>query len=177
MNQRNLWTIAGLGALSIALIALPGSSKQIQEPGGAAPLEPPSNQRNVEVYTIADGPQSPDAKVQELDGTQDNDGNFQFFMGSGGGWLGVGVSEVSTAKAKSLKLPEEHGAVAIERVSHEGRMTREAGTKAQDIARLSRLDDERNAGFKRRVRPFGIAKESRAESRPLRKFTRRPSGG
>jgi serine protease Do len=50
--------------------------------------------------------------VQESDDpkTADDD-NFQILMGAGGGWLGVGVSEVSADKAKSLKLPEEHGAL------------------------------------------------------------------
>ena len=43
-------------------------------------------------------------------GMVDVDGDLQLFAGSGG-WLGVGVSEVSGDKAKELKLPEERGAM------------------------------------------------------------------
>ncbi len=89
MNQRQMWTSFGLGALSISLIALPGSSSQTQE--------------TVKATRVAQ------STSQEV--SQSHDDNLQIFTGSGGGWLGVGVSEVSADKMKSLKLPEERGAL------------------------------------------------------------------
>jgi len=152
MNQRNMWTILGLGALSIALIAIPGSSKQKQEPSNAAPAAPASNQKNLQVFTVVDGPQSPDLQVQGLDGTQSDDGgNLQFFTGSGGGWLGVGVSEVSAAKAKSLKLPEERGAV-LGRIVPESPAAK-AGLKENDV--VMEINGQRIEGteqFRRMIR-------------------------
>lgn len=118
MNQRHLLTILGLGALSIALIALPGSSRQKQEPCETNH----SNQKvtydlsqldalHDQVLNLVDVEEEQDPKVQVFtDSETSDDGNFQFFTNSGG-WLGVGISEVSSEKAKTLKLPEERGAV------------------------------------------------------------------
>lgn len=118
MNHRHMWTIVGLGALSIPLIALPGISRQKEQDctAASATQNQKSNcsqekrQHSEVLNLISDD--GGDANLQVIDdGNDADDGNFQFFMGSGGGWLGVGVSEVSTAKAKDLKLPEERGAI------------------------------------------------------------------
>ena len=131
MNQRQMWTSFGLGALSITLIALPGSSTQTKEtvkagraaqsasqevsqsqiqvnPNLVIQTDPLDNGVYVLVNEVGDGV----AMVREFDEPKiADDDNLQIFMGSGGGWLGVGVSEVSTDKMKSLKLPEERGAL------------------------------------------------------------------
>jgi serine protease Do len=129
MIQRQMWTSLGLGALSILLIALPGSSSQTKESSKAArsaqaqensqsqvkvipdmdvQVEPLDNEIYVMVNDFEDG----NTLVQESDDPKvADDENFQIFMGGGGGWLGVGVSEVSAEKVKSLKLPEERGAL------------------------------------------------------------------
>jgi serine protease Do len=130
MNQRQMWTSFGLGALSITLTALPGSSSQTKETVKAAraaqsasqevsqsqiqvnphvviQTDPLDNQLCVVVNEAGDG----DAMVREFDDPKIADDNLQIFMGSGGGWLGVGVSEVSADKMKALKLPEERGAL------------------------------------------------------------------
>ena len=131
MMQRQMWTSLGLGALSILLIALPGSSNQTKESSKAAhsaqkqaqeisqvqvkvipdmniQVEPLDNEIYVTMNDLEDG----NTLVQESDDPKiADDDNFQIFMGSGGGWLGVGVSEVSAEKVKSLKLPEERGAL------------------------------------------------------------------
>jgi serine protease Do len=129
MIQRQMWTSLGLGALGILLIALPGSSSQTKEDSKAArsaqaqensqsqvkvipdmdiQVEPLDNEIYVMVNDLGDSntlvQESEDPKIAD-------DDNFQIFMGSGGGWLGVGVSEVSPEKVKSLKLPEERGAL------------------------------------------------------------------
>jgi C-terminal processing protease CtpA/Prc len=132
MNQRQMWTSVGLGALSIALIALPGSSSQTKEtvkaaraaqslsqevsqsqiikvnPNVVIQTDPLENEFYVQVSEVGDG----DVRVREFDDQKNaDDDNLQIFMGSGGGWLGVGVSEVSADKVKALKLPEERGAL------------------------------------------------------------------
>ena len=131
MIQRQMWTSLGLGALSILLIALPGSSSQTKESSKAArsaqeqaqeiskiqvkvipdmdiKVEPLDNEIYVTMNDLEDG----NTVVQESDEPKiADDDNFQIFMGAGGGWLGVGVSEVSAEKVKSLKLPEERGAL------------------------------------------------------------------
>ena len=131
MIQRQMWTSLGLGALSILLIALPGSSSQTKEASKAArsaqaqaqeisqsqlkvipdmevQVEPLDNEIYVAVNDLGDA----NTLVREFDDPKvTDDDNFQIFMGAGGGWLGVGVSEVSSERAKSLKLPEERGAL------------------------------------------------------------------
>ena len=131
MNQRQMWTSFGLGALSIALIALPGSSSQTKEtvkaarPAQCASQEVSQSQIQVnphvviqtdpldnELYVLVNEVGDSDARVQEFDDPKlADDDNLQIFMGSGGGWLGVGVSEISADKMKALKLPEERGAL------------------------------------------------------------------
>ena len=131
MIQRQMWTSLGLGALSILLIALPGSSSQTKESSKAARSAQAQAQENSqsqvkvipdmdiqvepldnEIYVMVNDLGDSNTLVQESDDPKiADDDNFQIFMGSGGGWLGVGVSEVSPEKVKSLKLPEERGAL------------------------------------------------------------------
>lgn len=131
MIQRQMWRSLGLGALSIVLIALPGSSKQTKESSKSSRATEASTQEvsqsevqvtpnlvlqtdpmDNDVYVLADDLVDPDTLVRQFDDPKDSDDeNFQIFMGSGGGWLGVGVSEVSADKMKALKLPEERGAL------------------------------------------------------------------
>jgi serine protease Do len=131
MIQRHMWTSLGLGALSIFLIALPGSSNQTQESSKSARLAQAAAQeisqsqvrvnpnvviqtdpRDNELYVLVNDLGDSDTLVRESDDPKnEDDDNLQIFMGSGGGWLGVGVSEVSAEKVTSLKLPEERGAL------------------------------------------------------------------
>ena len=130
MIQRQMWTSLGFGALSIFLIALPGSSNQTQASSNAARLAQAAAQevsqsqlqvnphvviqtdpRDNQLYVVVNDPGDPDTLVQESDDPKNPDDDLQIFMGSGGGWLGVGVSEVSAEKMKTLRLPEERGAL------------------------------------------------------------------
>jgi serine protease Do len=130
MIQRQMWTSFGLGALSIFLIALPGSSNQTKESSKSARLAQVAAQevsqsqvqvnpnvviqtdpRDNELYVLVNDLEDPDTLVQESDDPKNPDDDLQIFMGSGGGWLGVGVSEVSADKMKTLRLPEERGAL------------------------------------------------------------------
>jgi C-terminal processing protease CtpA/Prc len=121
----------GLGALSIVLIALPGSSSQTKESSKSSRLTQSSAQESSQsqiqvnpnlliqtdpqdndVYVLVNEVGDADTLVREFDDPKNaDDDNLQIFMGSGGGWLGVGVAEVSPDKVKSLKLPEERGAL------------------------------------------------------------------
>jgi serine protease Do len=129
MIQEQMWTSLGLGALSILLIALPGSSSQTKESSEAArsaqgqeisqsqvkvtpDMEVQVQPLDNEIYVMVNDFEDGNTLVQEPDDPKiADDDNFQIFMGAGGGWLGVGVSEVSSEKMKSLKLPEERGAL------------------------------------------------------------------
>ena len=130
MIQRQMWTSLGFGALSIFLIALPGSSNQTQASSNAARLAQAAAQevsqsqvqvnphlviqtdpRDNQLYVVVNDLGDPDTLVQESDDPKNPDDDLQIFMGSGGGWLGVGVSEVSAEKMKTLRLPEERGAL------------------------------------------------------------------
>jgi len=126
-----MWASFGLGALSITLIALPGSSNQTKETVKAAHAAQCASQEvsqsqiqvnphvviqtdplDNDLYVLVNEAGDSDARVQEFDDPKlADDDNLQIFMGSGGGWLGVGVSEVSADKIKALKLPEERGAL------------------------------------------------------------------
>jgi C-terminal processing protease CtpA/Prc len=126
-----MWTSLGLGALSIVLTALPGSSTQTKETAKAARTAQSASQEvtqpqvrvnpnlvvqtdplDNDVYVLVNEVGDADTLVREFDDPKNtDDDNLQIFMGSGGGWLGVGVSEVSPDKVKSLKLPEERGAL------------------------------------------------------------------
>ncbi len=131
MIQRQMWTSLGFGALSIFLIALPGASNQTKESSKSTGSSPSATQEisktrvrvipDVEIqaepvdeniYVVVNDREDRDTLVREFDDPKNtDDDNFQILMGSGGGWLGVGVSEVSPEKVKSLKLPEERGAL------------------------------------------------------------------
>ena len=118
MNQRNFWIVLGLGALSIGLIALPGTCQQKRESSGTehSNQKPAYDLSDLEtlhdqVLELVDDEELQDPKIQVFTDSGNSDGDdFQVLVGSGG-WLGVGVSEVSSEKAKTLKLPEERGAV------------------------------------------------------------------
>ncbi|HKF40933.1 MAG TPA: PDZ domain-containing protein [Candidatus Acidoferrum sp.] len=110
MNGRKFLIAAGLGALTVALVAVPGSSARKQNPAPTpTPDRLPVDPDDSQVYDV-----SPLTVVtSELDGLalQDGDGDVQVVVGAGLGWLGVGVSEVNTEKVKELKLPAERGAL------------------------------------------------------------------
>ena len=128
MNRRNIWTILGLSALGITLVALPGSSRQTQEaakpsPGGgednltgeALPRAEFAEQLQLlkaRASELAAELQEGNPKVQAYNEIRDADGDddVQVFAGTGG-WLGAGVGEVSGDTVKQLKLPEERGAL------------------------------------------------------------------
>jgi serine protease Do len=171
MIQRQMWTSLGLGALSILLIALPGSSKQTKESSKSVRSNQCSNQEvsqsqvqvipSVEIqtepldngiYVLANEVGDSDTLVREFDDSKNSDDdNFQMFMGTGGGWLGVGVSEVSADKVKALKVPEERGALLGKIVADSP--AAKAGLKENDV--VLEINGQRIEGteqFRRMIR-------------------------
>jgi C-terminal processing protease CtpA/Prc len=118
MNKKLLLTSLALGALSITLIALPGSSARMQDCDNCTVAARAAKLRQLKAVQVVEA--SPAILSQEIDNTVIQDieddpneaqGNVQVFLGSDGSWLGVETSEVTQQKAKDLHLPAERGAV------------------------------------------------------------------
>jgi len=171
MNHRSMWTILGLSAMGIALVALPGSSRQKQDPANPAETKPDCAEENLvvepqpraefaeqlqllrdRVATLTSELQEGNPKVKVYNDLKDvdDDEDLQVFVGSGG-WLGVGVSEVSTDTMKELKLPEERGAVLGKIVPDSP--AAKAGLKEKDV--VLEINGQRVEGteqFRRMIR-------------------------
>jgi S1-C subfamily serine protease len=118
MNKKLLLTSLGLGALTIALVAIPGSSARMQDCDNsttaalAAKLQQLEAARAIEASpAIASAQEISDKVIQLEDDPNEAQGNVQVFLGGDGSWLGVDTSEVTQQKAKDLKLPAERGAI------------------------------------------------------------------
>jgi C-terminal processing protease CtpA/Prc len=118
MNKKLLLRSLGLGALSIILLALPGSSARMQDCDNstvaalAAKLQQLEAAQAVEASPAILSAQEISDKVMQLeDDPNEAQGDVQVFLGTDGSWLGVETSEVTQQKAKDLKLPAERGAV------------------------------------------------------------------
>jgi serine protease Do len=126
MNKRTLWTTLGLGALGVALVALPGSSAGRQEGDDSAARlariqdklrdlkvngQALTNDKQVLIAQLQDKARElAEFEAEGAPGTQPGEEDLQTVV-IDGGWLGVGVSEISSSKAKELKLPAERGAL------------------------------------------------------------------
>ena len=118
MSKKLLLTSLGLGALSITLIALPGSSARMQDCDNSIVAARAAKLQQLQAAQVVAA--SPAILSQEIDNTVIQDieddpnepqGNVQVFLDSDGSWLGVETSEVTQPKAKDLHLPAERGAV------------------------------------------------------------------
>jgi len=118
MSKKLLLTSLGLGALSITLIALPGSSARMQDCDNSTVAARAAKLQQLQAAQVVAA--SPAILSQEIDNTVIQDieddpnepqGNVQVFLDSDGSWLGVETSEVTQPKAKDLHLPAERGAV------------------------------------------------------------------
>jgi serine protease Do len=126
MNTKNIVVAGGVAALALALIALPGTSKQSQSmpQAGAVAVSP------------------------EIDGEHEMEFTFE---DEGGSWLGVETQEVTAEKAKELKLSAERG-VVIGKVLEESPAAK-AGLKEGDV--ITEINGERVEGtvqFRRMIR-------------------------
>jgi serine protease Do len=145
MKNRNLWTVLGLGALSIALLALPGASAKKQETGS-------TSQKHTQIYVNQEkgAPRAESDDVIEFEGMPSDD-DMEVLLGGGGSWLGVGVAEVTPEKAKELRLPAERGALLGKIVPDSP--AAKAGLKENDV--ITEINGQRVEGseqFRRMLR-------------------------
>jgi serine protease Do len=118
MNKKLLLACLGLGALSIVLVALPGSSARTQvcDSSTLARLEAKLHQLEV-AHAVQASPVGLAVEEQagvvqsSEDDPLEEQGDVQILLGSAGSWLGVETSEVTQEKAKELRLPAERGAI------------------------------------------------------------------
>jgi serine protease Do len=149
MNTKHLFTAVGLSALTVALVALPGSSARKPDPSGSTGQK----------FFQAEVAQDATKQVVELQQALDNlkltassdDDDVQVFVGGGGGWLGVGTNEVTPDKVKELKLPAERG-VVLGKIVPESPAAK-AGLKENDV--VTEVNGQRVEGteqFRRMIR-------------------------
>jgi serine protease Do len=151
MNPKRIFTIVGLSFLAAALVALPGSSAHKKNPTTQA-TEGFQNQGDgthiyQEARPIIVDPEQNNLVVKGEDGDDD----VQVFVGSGQGWLGVGVTEVTAEKVKELKLPAERGALLGKVVPDSP--AAKAGLKENDV--VTEINGQRVEGteqFRRMIR-------------------------
>lgn len=113
MNKRNLLIAGGAAALSLALIALPGTSAKMQSPQDRVIARLQQEIAELKAQQAAEGTLvRQDPEIFELqEPLIEKDDVTIFVDGDGSGWLGVETQEVTTEKAKELKLPAERGVV------------------------------------------------------------------
>ena len=156
MNSKHLFTTLGLGALTVALVALPGSSARKPGPSGATGQK--SSQAEVPQEVERQLAEAQEA-LQSLNvASPDGDEDAQVIVSSGGSWLGVGISEVTADKVKELKLPAERG-VVLGKIVPESPAAK-AGLKESDV--VTEINGQRVEGteqFRRMIReiPAGRA--------------------
>jgi serine protease Do len=154
MNRNHILLAGGVAALGLGLIALPSTSKGLQEPPQAVPQEaaPPAAPAPPRTMTRMKIRRAPQAGV--LAAGPDAEGEEELalaFDDEGGSWLGVETQEVTAEKAKNLKLASERG-VVIGKVLEESPAAK-AGLKDGDV--IIEINGQRVEGttqFRRMIR-------------------------
>jgi serine protease Do len=150
MNSKRILTALGLSALTVALVAIPGTSARRQDPSPTSAQD--LAQRTaaaVKVYQDA-GQLHVGSDLENDLALQDVDDDVQVIV-SGHGWLGAGVSEVTPDKVKEFKLPAERGVVLGKIVPDSP--AAKAGLKENDV--VTEINGQRVEGteqFRRMIR-------------------------
>jgi serine protease Do len=135
MNKRNVLTIGGVAALGLALVALPASSARLQSLDDSkiarlqqkieeleAKLQAQMERQQDQEAVLADtevledsasalaGEDQESKRIEVLPNIETDDLNI-VIGGDGSSWLGVETHEVTSDKAKELKLSAERGVV------------------------------------------------------------------
>jgi serine protease Do len=127
MNRNVFVAVGGTAVLGLVLVALPSHS---------APVQVPAPQDHAVI--IQDDSRAPEVK------------SFEISIGEGS-WLGVETNEVSSQKAKELKLPAERG-VVLEKIVSDSPASK-AGLKENDV--VTEINGQRVEGasqFRRMIR-------------------------
>jgi serine protease Do len=193
MNKKLIWTCLSLGALSIILIALPGSSARVQDCDNTALAR---LQAKLQQLEAAQAVQAAPVALMAQERVSDNielieeepsaEDEMQLVVGMDGSWLGVETSEVTQERAKELKLPAERGALVGKIVPNSP--AAKAGLKENDV--ITEVNGQRVEGtaqFRRMIHeiPAGRAVQltvwrdgrSQSVSATLGKSEARHSGG
>ena len=148
MNKDIFVSVAGVAALGVVLAALPSHSALRQAP---APQDDQSDQRQQVM-------RAPEVR------------NFEFSFGEGS-WLGVETNEVTSEKAKELKLPAERG-VVLGKIMDDSPASK-AGLRENDV--VTEINGQRVEGtsqFRRMIReipagrsvPLTVWRDGRTQS-------------
>jgi serine protease Do len=127
MNRNIFVTVGGTAVLGLVLAALPSHSSPLQV--AAPPAQPAEPQDDYRAPLVR---------------------NFEFSVGDGS-WLGVEPSEVTSDKAKELKLPAEHG-VLLDKIMNDSPASK-AGLRENDV--VTEINGQRVEGaaqFRRMIR-------------------------
>jgi serine protease Do len=165
MTKRNLFMGGGVVALGLALIALPSPSARSQEPtDAAAQMQQKMDEVQARIAERLAAQQERMAEriqermlqaslrtaVQEAQGQQrrievtpEPDDDTMVLLGDeGASWLGVESQEITSEKAKELKLPAERG-VLLERIVPDSPAAK-AGLKDNDV--ITEINGQRVEG-------------------------------
>src|SRR3974377_243073 len=157
MNKRNLSLALFLGALVIALVALPGNSAKLQNPE-TSPKEVVESKILLQddgteelAQPVADQDESWQ-QVQDIERVEvpEISDDVEVFIG-GGSWLGVETSEVTATQVKEFKLSAERG-VLVGKIVPDSPAAK-AGLKERDV--ITELNGQRVEGtaqFRRMIR-------------------------
>jgi serine protease Do len=147
MNAKPIFMTLGLGALTVALLAVPGESAR--KPQSAEPAAQNSAQEQMPL--AAQKIEELQDQLQSLTVNGDGDDDVQVFVNGGGSWLGAGVSEVTPDKMKEFKLPADRG-VVLGKIVPDGPAAK-AGLKVNDV--VTEINGQRVEGmeqFRRMIR-------------------------
>ena len=146
MNSKRILSALGLGALTVALVAVPGSSAHKQNSSTSESTSSP----RVTIYQDTHPLSFVGSDLNDLV-LQDVEDDGQMVVVSGQGWLGAGVSEVTPDKVKEFKLPAERGVVLGKIVPDSP--AAKAGLKENDV--VTEVNGQRIEGteqFRRMIR-------------------------
>ena len=151
MKAKQILTTFGLGALTVVLVALPGTSAHKQAPSTSPSVS--CSQVQEDAVRLADDArmalvQSNVAGIVTGDGDDDD---VQVFVSADHGWLGAGIAEVTADKVKELKLPAERG-VLLGKIVPDSPAAK-AGLKENDV--VTEINGQRIEGteqFRRMIR-------------------------
>lgn len=147
MNAKPIFMTLGLGALTVALLAVPGKSARKPQSAEPAAQNSAHEQMSLAAQKIAELQD----QLQSLTVNGDGDDDVQVFVNGGGSWLGAGVSEVTPDKMKEFKLPADRG-VVLGKIVPDGPAAK-AGLKANDV--VTEINGQRVEGteqFRRMIR-------------------------
>ncbi len=175
MNKRDLLGIGGAAALGLALVALPASSARQQKPDDSkiACLQQKIEELQAKLQSQLSIRQDEEAQLDDADGLEESaqalalenqdpaqievrpeiaGDDLNIVIGDdGSSWLGVETHEVTTDKAKELKLSTERGVVLGKIVPDSP--AAKAGLKENDVVtEINRQRVEGAAQFRRMIR-------------------------